>query len=70
MAQECHLIGVLESPAVDAVVRGVQAALWEPDDVAFLEAAGADGVEGAIPVKGLPGHLSIAQMGAHTSRHR
>ena len=52
-----HLIRMLERPAVDTVVGGVEAALWEPGDVPCLEAAGADSVEGAIPVKSVPGHL-------------
>lgn len=62
MAQEDHLIGVLECPAVDAVVGSIQTTLREPDNVTVLEAAGADGVEGAIPVKGFPCHLG-AKMG-------
>ena len=52
-----HLIGVLECPAVDTVEGSVETALWEPDDIAGLEATSAHGVKGTIPVKGLPGHL-------------
>lgn len=51
------LVGVLECPTVHAVVGRVQVTLREPSDVAVLEAAGADGVERAVPVEGLPGHL-------------
>ena len=54
-----YLVRVLERPTIDAVVGRVEAALGEPDDVAVLEGAGADGVEGAIPVKGVPGHLIV-----------
>ena len=53
-----YLVGVLECPAVDAVVGRVQVALREPGDVAVLEAARANSVEGTIPVKSLPSHLS------------
>ena len=46
-----YLVRVLERPAIDAVVGRVEAAFGEPDDVSGLEAAGADGVEGAVPVQ-------------------
>lgn len=51
------LVRVLEGPAVNTVVGCVHVTLGEPSDVAILEGAGADGVEGAIPVEGLPSHL-------------
>ena len=51
MDGERYLVGVLEGPAVKAVVAGVDAALREPGDVAVFKAASADCVEGAMPVK-------------------
>lgn len=39
MGTGIYLVRVLKRPAVDAVVRRVQAALGEPDDVARLEAS-------------------------------
>ena len=61
-----HLVGVLERPAVDAVVGRVETALGEPDDVAVFERARADGAEGAVPVQELPCHL---QESSTMSRH-
>ena len=56
---------MFEGPSVYAVVGGVEAALWEPDDVALVEGAGADGLEGAVPVEGLTGHLhTVINIGA------
>ena len=52
-----YLVGVLVCPAVDAVVGRVQTAFGEPYNVAVFETAGTDGVEGAVPVEGLFGHL-------------
>lgn len=46
-----YLVGVLERPAVKAIVAGVEATLREPGDVAVCEGARADCVEGAVPVE-------------------
>ena len=58
--RKCYLVGVLEGPAIDAVVGSVQVSFREPSNITVLEAARANGVEGAIPVKGLPGHLQCS----------
>jgi hypothetical protein len=50
---DADLVGMRERPAVDAVVRRVEPALGEPDDVAVLEPARADGLEVAVPVQRL-----------------
>ena len=55
--QNTNLVGGLEGPAVDTVVGSVQVSLGEPGNVAVLEAATANGLEGSVPVKGLPCHL-------------
>lgn len=52
-----HLVRVLEGPAVDAVVRGVELALGEPSNVSLLEAAVPDSLEGDIPVNRLASEL-------------
>ena len=59
-------------PAVDTVVGRVEAALREPNDVPVLEATGANGVEGSVPVEGLFGHLRRIREGylAAASRRR
>lgn len=51
------LIGMLESPSIDTVVGSIEASLWEPDDVTGREASRSNGLEWAVPMKGLPGHL-------------
>ena len=56
------LVGILEGPAVHAVVSRVDVALLEPRDIAVLEGARPHGSEGAVPVKGLPRHLSEVQL--------
>ena len=53
MGTGIYLVRVLKRPAVDAVVRRVETALGEPDDVARLEVPGADSLERTIPVEGL-----------------
>ena len=52
-AMTAHLLGILERPAIDTIVRCVQPTLWEPLDVAVYEGARAYGVEGAIPDENL-----------------
>lgn len=52
-----NLIGVGIGPSVDAVVRGVETAFREPDDVSSLETTSTNGLEWAIPVEGFPGDL-------------
>lgn len=52
-----NLIGVLEGPSVDAVVRSVQSSLGKPLDVARLEASRSDSLEVPVPVERLLGHL-------------
>ena len=46
-----HLVGVLEGPTVNAVVRGVERAFREPDGIAFLKATSANRLERSDPVK-------------------
>jgi hypothetical protein len=48
-----NLVGVLECPSVDTVVRGVQTTLGEPDNVASLEPACTDGLERSVPMEGV-----------------
>ena len=45
-----YLVGMLERPAIDAVVARVQPSLGEPCNVSAFERAGSNGEEGAIPV--------------------
>ena len=52
-----NLVRVLESPAINTVVRGVDVAFWEPCNVAILKTTRSYGLERAIPVEGLPSHL-------------
>ena len=51
-------------PSVDAVVRGVETAFGEPDDIPSLEVAGANGLEGTIPIEGLSSDLQLYERGA------
>ena len=48
-----YLVWMLERPAVNAIVGGVEAAFREPHDVSGLKRAGSDGFKGFIPVQGL-----------------
>lgn len=52
-----NLIGASEGPSVDAVVRGVETAFGEPNDISGLEGAGADGLEITMPIESLSGDL-------------
>ena len=52
-----YLVGSLECPTVNAVVGRVDVTLREPRNVSVLKAARAHGVEGTIPMEGLPRHL-------------
>lgn len=54
---ETYLVGVLERPAIKAVVAGVDATLGEPGDVAVFKASSTDSVEGAMPVEQIGGSL-------------
>ena len=64
-----NLIGVGIDPSVDAVVRSVETTFREPDDVPIFEVTSTNGLEGAIPVEGFPGHLhGVAIVGG--GRHR
>lgn len=54
---ETCLVWVLECPAVNTVVGGVEGTLREPGDIPGGEATGPDGLEGSVPVEGLPRHL-------------
>jgi hypothetical protein len=55
--RKANLIGMLERPSVNTVVRCIQATLREPDDVTSLESTSPDCLERAIPVKCLSCHL-------------
>lgn len=63
LVEDGRLVRVLERPAVDAVVRSIQAALGEPLDVARVEAAGADRLEVPVPVQRLFGRLVRGRAG-------
>lgn len=52
-----YLVGVLERPAINAIVAGVDATLREPSDIAVFEASSADGVEGTMPIEQIGGSL-------------
>jgi hypothetical protein len=54
---ETHLVGILERPAIKAIVARVEAAFREPGDVAVLEVASTDSREGAVPVEQIGGSL-------------
>lgn len=54
-----YLVGVLEGPSVNAVVRGIELALWEPGNVTLLEAAVLNSLERDIPVNGLATELKV-----------
>jgi len=59
-----YLVWMLERPAVNAIVRGVEAAFGEPRDVSVLKRARSDSFEGFVPVqsftRGLVGHMQIS----------
>jgi len=52
-----YLVGVLERPAIKAIVAGVDTTLREPGDVAVFEASSTDSGEGTVPVKQIGGSL-------------
>jgi hypothetical protein len=54
---ETYLVGILERPAIKAIVAGVDTTLREPGDVAVFESSSADGGEGAVPVEQIGGSL-------------
>jgi hypothetical protein len=54
---ETYLVGILERPAIKAIVACVEATLREPGDVAVFEASSADSGEGAVPVEQIGGSL-------------
>lgn len=58
-----YLVGVLEGPSVNAVVRGIELALWEPGNVTLLEAAVLNSLERDIPVNGLATELKVRSGG-------
>lgn len=49
LVDDGRLVGIRDGVTVNAVVRGIEAALEEPGVVAVLEAAGVDGLEVALP---------------------
>ena len=52
-----YLVGVLERPAIKAIVAGIDATLREPGDIAVFEASSADGGEGTMPIEQIGGSL-------------
>lgn len=54
-----HSIRILVCPAIKAIVRSVEAPLWEPDNVSVLESARTDSREWSIPGKHVYCRLSI-----------
>ena len=57
-----HFVRMLEGPSVDAVVRRIESAFREPSDITCLEPAGSNGLEWAVPVKGLASNLSLVRI--------
>lgn len=51
------LVGMFESPTIDAVVRRVQRSFGKPDDIALFKATRPNGLEGSVPVKRLASDL-------------
>lgn len=52
-----NLFRVGIDPSVDTVVCSIETTFGEPNDVPVLEATRANGLEGAIPIEGVPGGL-------------
>src|SRR4051794_15784405 len=69
MRRRRNLVWVLECPAVNAVVRGVETALWEPDYVACCKATRSNGLERTIPMKGFARHLRLKKRGGGGASH-
>jgi hypothetical protein len=45
-----NLVGIFESPTVDAVVRRIQGPFGEPGNITLIEATSPDSREGPVPV--------------------
>lgn len=56
------LVGVLEGPSVDTVVRGIELTLWKPSNVTLLETAVLDSLEWDVPVNCLATELEVREL--------
>jgi hypothetical protein len=48
-----YFVRVFVCPSINAVVRDIQTAFWEPSDIARFESPGSDSAKRAMPVEGL-----------------
>ena len=54
---ETDLVGMFESPTIDAVVRRIQSSFGEPDDITLFKATRPDSLERSVPVQRLASDL-------------
>jgi hypothetical protein len=52
-----YIVWVFKCPVIDTIVRCIETALWEPDDITSFETTSMHSLEWTVPVERLMGHL-------------